>query len=345
MLNTSTKLEKHPKISIITTSFNQGEFIEENILSIKSQQYPNYEHIIIDGGSTDQTLSILEKHTKYIYWKSEEDRGQSHALNKGIEQSSGDIIAIINSDDLLLPNALHSIAKEFNSSPKSVAVIHGGVIIFENDKVLSRDYGYNTPTIERYLSGMSFSQPAAFIKKEALNTLDYVFDETLQVAMDYDLFSRLSINYEFQQKDSLFAKYRIHKHSKTKKISKEFVSEWKTVFWNRICELSLHDVKKELLALKWDRANSKSSYYITTTLFQLDQSLLLFYHLSYCLRYAYWNGNKKEFKELKKYINTHFEKSLIHQEKDLLSIIRKSNWLPFWVILLLRKAKRFLSLP
>jgi glycosyltransferase involved in cell wall biosynthesis len=102
-----------PRISIVTPSYNQGQFIERSILSVLNQNYPNTELIIIDGGSDDESLDILKKYDDYItFWVSEPDRGQSYAINKGIDRSTGELITWLNADDLFLPNALKGIGKE-----------------------------------------------------------------------------------------------------------------------------------------------------------------------------------------------------------------------------------------
>ena len=103
-----------PKISIVTPSFNQAEFIEETILSVLNQKYPNLEYIIIDGGSSDGTIDIIKKYEdKIAYWISEKDDGQSYAINKGLQRSTGEIISWLNSDDIFSNNALYTIASAF----------------------------------------------------------------------------------------------------------------------------------------------------------------------------------------------------------------------------------------
>lgn len=107
---------KYPKISIVTPSYNQGKFIERTIQSVISQNYPNLEYIVVDGGSTDETIDILKKYShRLTHWVSEPDRGQADALNKGFSQTSGDIMTWINSDDVFAPGSLHLVGDIFRS--------------------------------------------------------------------------------------------------------------------------------------------------------------------------------------------------------------------------------------
>ena len=110
--------KKYPKITVVTPSFNQGEFLERTILSIINQDYPNLEYIVCDGGSTDQSVSIIKKYEKYItWWCSEKDKGQTDAINKGFKRATGDVVGWINSDDVLLPGALWTVADFYANHP------------------------------------------------------------------------------------------------------------------------------------------------------------------------------------------------------------------------------------
>jgi glycosyltransferase involved in cell wall biosynthesis len=110
-------LRDAPRITIVTPSFNQGQFIEETIRSVLLQGYPNLEYIIIDGGSTDESVAIIEKYAPWLkFWVSEKDRGQSHAINKGFLAATGQIYCYLNSDDVLFPGTLHRVAQRFSTS-------------------------------------------------------------------------------------------------------------------------------------------------------------------------------------------------------------------------------------
>lgn len=112
-------LQKFPKISIVTVNYNNGRYLEQAILSVLNQNYPNLEYIIIDGGSTDNSIEIIQKYERRLaFWVSEKDEGQYFALQKGFDKSTGDIMAWINSDDLYVPNSFFAVAEIFNAFPE-----------------------------------------------------------------------------------------------------------------------------------------------------------------------------------------------------------------------------------
>src|SRR5215208_6362038 len=112
-------MEMHTKISIITPSLNQGDFSEQTILSVLSQDYPNLEYLVVDGGSSDATLGVLAKYSGKVIWLSEVDKGQTDAINKGLRRATGSIVGYLNADDLLLPDTLKKVEQAFSNHPQT----------------------------------------------------------------------------------------------------------------------------------------------------------------------------------------------------------------------------------
>lgn len=192
------------KISIITISFNSENTIEETIKSIINQKYQNLEYIIIDGGSTDSTISIIEKYKTYINKViSENDNGISDAFNKGIRLCTGDLIGIINSDDLLQDRALEIIS---NSIEDETDVLYGNIVSFNNKSSHVVKPDKNLEKI-RY-SMLPIKHPSTFIRKQAYEKYG-VYDLKYRYAMDLELLSRLYLNgAKFQYIDNVLAMYR-----------------------------------------------------------------------------------------------------------------------------------------
>jgi glycosyltransferase involved in cell wall biosynthesis len=178
-----------PAISIITPSFNQGAYIEQTIQSVLNQNCGQVEHIVMDGGSTDGTIDILKQYP-HLIWRSERDRGQADALNKGLALARGAIIGWINSDDYYKEGILGSVVRHFESSGASWVVGRQAQVFDDESPVVFRDSPKITfdtlvrdPDIVR--------QQAAFYKRSVLNTTGG-WNPGCHMAMDYDLWVRLS---------------------------------------------------------------------------------------------------------------------------------------------------------
>ncbi len=183
-----------PRISIVTPSYNQGQFIEETIRSVLLQGYPNLEYIIIDGGSTDDSVEIIRKYERHLaYWVSEKDRGQSHAINKGIRRISGDVWAYQNSDDLLTPSALATVAARFadpsvswvGGSSENFGTEAAGGVIPENT-ARAKDYLCPWSRSMRYVFPFS---GASYMKRDIIDRIG-VFDESFHYSMDIEYYCR-----------------------------------------------------------------------------------------------------------------------------------------------------------
>src|SRR3989339_325296 len=213
----------NPLVSIITPSYNQGEFIEDTIKSVLNQSYKNIEYIIIDGGSTDNTLDIIkkyaEKYPKQIQWVSEKDHGQSNAINKGLKRTTGDIVAWLNSDDIYNPQAVKKIVSFFKTN-SDIFFVHGqGYHVDRNGKYIenypSKECGYVElqPTCP-------ICQPTAFWRCEILDKIGYL-DEDLNYAMDYDYWIRISKKYKLGFIPDHLASTRFYAETKTSGQSKQ----------------------------------------------------------------------------------------------------------------------------
>jgi glycosyltransferase involved in cell wall biosynthesis/polysaccharide pyruvyl transferase WcaK-like protein/MoaA/NifB/PqqE/SkfB family radical SAM enzyme len=220
-----------PMISVITPSFNQSKFIEKTINSVLRQNYSNFEHIIIDGGSTDGTIEILKRYP-HLKWISEKDSGQSEALNKGLRIAKGEIVGWINSDDWYEPGTLGMIASFFNAHPTKNVVMGNCNLVDENgiifDKVVNQARGFEE--LKKYWIGRSIpTQPAVFFRRNLLDQHGYI-DETLHYAMDYDLWMRFAQKNHFYHLDVTVANYRFHQAAKGGDQDwNKFVPEWKLV--------------------------------------------------------------------------------------------------------------------
>jgi glycosyltransferase involved in cell wall biosynthesis len=179
-----------PRISIVTPSYNQGRFIEETIRSILLQGYPDLEYIIIDGGSTDQSVEIIKKYEPWLaYWVSEEDRGQSHAINKGFSKVTGEYINWINSDDSLRPYALRTIGEAAALRP-GVDIISGSRILKEPETGFEFAENLWLTSWKHYLIGMpDFPQEATFFSRYILTEVQAI-DERFDFALDVAFFFR-----------------------------------------------------------------------------------------------------------------------------------------------------------
>lgn len=211
-------MKNWPKISIITPSFNQGKYIEQTILSVINQNYPNLEYIIIDGGSTDETVSIIKKYEKSIsYWVTEPDNGQSHAINKGLEKCTGEIFNWLNSDDWYMPGALFEVANAFINNIAAQYVSGYEKHIEQNGMVTLYTGTFLKTSIEETIELCEVSQPSTFFRLNAIRKVHGV-SEDLHYIMDGEMWIKLLLIYgqdHFVKLDKALVNFRLHTNSKT----------------------------------------------------------------------------------------------------------------------------------
>ena len=208
----------YPKISVVVPSFNQAEFLELTLLSVIEQKYPNLELIVMDGGSTDGSVDILNKYdTEITYWVSQPDGGQTNALLEGFKRSSGEIQCWLNSDDLHMPNTLYEVAEYF-AKHSDIGAVYGDTIwIDDKGKQLRKHkeipfnkfiwlHTYN------YIPGMSM-----FWKKEVYEKAGGM-DVSFNLAMDADLWSRISTFAKIAHTGRFWSKMRFYPEQKNRRL-------------------------------------------------------------------------------------------------------------------------------
>jgi glycosyltransferase involved in cell wall biosynthesis len=202
------------KISIVTPSFNQGRYIERTVRSVLLQSYPELEYIVMDGGSTDNTLEILNKYRDgFAHFVSAQDKGQSDAVARGFERSTGDIMAYLNSDDVLAPGALHFVARFFSEHPKIDALYSHRLAIDENDRVI---WHWLLPIHLSYMMRRwdYIPQETCFWRRRLFDRGGNI-DTSFHFAMDFDLFARYMKIGKFRRVNRFLAAFRVHGESKT----------------------------------------------------------------------------------------------------------------------------------
>ena len=209
-----------PTMSIITPSYQQGPFLELTVKSVLEQGYPDLQHLVMDGGSSDETLAILEQYKrlypKELEFVSEDDNGQAHAVNKGLERARGEVIGWLNSDDTYEPGVLKEIGRIFAEDPSCEVVYGGGTWIASDDTPIAPYPTRRGLSRESMEHDCEVCQPTVFWRRSVVER-GYRLDESLQTALDYDLWIRLSEEIPFRFVNRLVANSRIHADNKTLK--------------------------------------------------------------------------------------------------------------------------------
>jgi len=211
-----TDTTRQPLVSIVTPSFNQGRYLEQTITSVLQQDYPAIEYIVIDGGSTDNSVEIIQRYKSRLgYWISERDNGQTDALNKGFAHAHGEILAWLNSDDVYNPGVVSEAVKFLVDNP-DIGMVYGDLdFINEGDQVIGRFNTAQTNLKKLRRGFVHIPQPAAFFRATHWQQVGPL-DPSYFFAMDYDLWVRLAgITRLKYLPGKPWAKFRLHSDAKT----------------------------------------------------------------------------------------------------------------------------------
>ncbi|WP_020595984.1 glycosyltransferase family 2 protein [Spirosoma panaciterrae] len=248
-------LSKYPKLTVVTPSFNQAQYLERTILSVLNQNYPKLEYFIMDGGSTDGSLDIIKKYEPYLAgWVSEKDRGQTDAINKGFRQATGDYVAFQNSDDVFAPDAFSRVAEAWRKAPHT-DVFFGDMYITDEEDVIQEEMRAPDFCVEcQVYEGMQVFNQSLFMRRARLEQVG-LLDESLRFVIDYEIVARLGVQAgaTFRHVDGFWGGFRVQPDAKSSTIASSvglqehqlvktkyqpmLTSSLGASFWQRYCRL------------------------------------------------------------------------------------------------------------
>jgi hypothetical protein len=225
-----------PRISIVTPSFNQAQYLEETIRSVLLQGYPNLEHIVVDGGSTDGSVEIIRKYSPWLaHWVSEPDRGQAHAINKGFARCTGDLITFQNSDDYYLPGALTDAATRFMERRDAGAIV-GAFMPLEGSEPgqpVSPRFPWDgaVDLREKPSADWRLHQVSSFFSRRVLDQVGRSLRADMHFALDRELLFRVLEQAPVALSDMCYAVFRLHPASKSVSVGLPFALEMASLYW------------------------------------------------------------------------------------------------------------------
>jgi glycosyltransferase involved in cell wall biosynthesis len=208
-------MSPNPLVSIVTPSFNQARYLEETICSVLGQTYPHIEYLVIDGGSSDGSVEIIQRYAEHLAgWVSERDQGQTDAINKGFARARGDILAWLNSDDTYLPHAVGEAVAYLQAHPEAGMVYGDANLVDEAGQVIGRFPAAQTDYRRLRRGYVHIPQQAAFFRASLWRQVGPL-DPTFYFAMDYDLWVRLARLAPLHYLPRLWANFRLHQSGKS----------------------------------------------------------------------------------------------------------------------------------
>ena len=250
-----------PLVSIITPSFNQAAFLEKTMRSVLEQDYPAIEYMVVDGGSTDESVEIIKRYSANLaWWVSEKDSGQAEAINKGLSRAKGEFVAWLNSDDYLMPGAVASAVKALMANPDS-SFVYGNVRVVAPDQTILNQLTYKDWKLKDLMAFHIIGQPAVFMQRSDLEKTGFL-DPSYHLLLDHHLWIRLASVGGMTYVPQLWASAHYHEDCKNLKQAAEFgkealrIVEWMPTQPALLAEFKLH--RKEILA----GANRINGFYL-----------------------------------------------------------------------------------
>ncbi|MDZ7698225.1 MAG: glycosyltransferase [Deltaproteobacteria bacterium] len=267
----------YPLVTIVTPSFNQGQFLRKTIDSVLNQSYSHIEYLVMDGGSQDNSVDILKSYGDKICWVSELDHGQSDAINKGFNRSNGEVLAYLNSDDLLLPNAVSTVIEYLLQHP-DWDLVYGGAQYIDKEERVTGIYNTADYSFERLMQDCCICQPAAFWRRRIANKVG-PFSPKLQYAMDFDYWLRIDrAGGRTHHIQDMLASSRLYAENKTLSARREI---YKEIF--QVCLSHGGYVDYSYFVGFWDHLINENRYAAVTALGRYSKliRLLAMLHLRF----------------------------------------------------------------
>jgi glycosyltransferase involved in cell wall biosynthesis len=240
-----------PLVSVVTPSYNQGKYIKATIDSVLGQDYPHVEYLVIDGGSTDETVEILRQYPdSRLQWVSEPDNGQSSAINKGLQRATGGILTYLNSDDVFLPDATSCVVNYFEAHP-DVDMLYGDCLTIDlyGKEIQPPLMGQPFNLVLLFTTRLDIPQPTVFWRRRVMERIG-LFDESLHYTMDYDYWLRMAAaECKLVYVPGCRAAFRTHHESKTGTENLGFWQDWETIMRKIFAR---PDLPQQIQALKRD---------------------------------------------------------------------------------------------
>lgn len=319
-----------PRITIITPSFNQGQYLEQTILSVLDQNYPDLEYIIIDGGSTDCSLEIIKKYEKYLsYWVSEKDQGQSHAINKGLRIATGELINWLNSDDYLENGALEKLKRAYNGNREKKVFCFGLSHLYGTEKVPMLTKNDINDTLQCFCDPV-ITQQATFYQKGAIAEFKSA-NVNLHYCMDYEWWLKCMFLYGtdavYVNEDKI-AVFRMHADSKTSQDHHKFVNDIANILYSIAFQVGLDSYASLLMnGFSIHKAYSFNLNICKTNRDKVEQMVMYF-----LLKWCRFIKNEEDFIFALKIMNTldFSYLNLTAKEKgwlnELNTVVRFKSW-------------------
>ncbi|MDF9795217.1 glycosyltransferase involved in cell wall biosynthesis [Catalinimonas alkaloidigena] len=329
-----------PKISIVTPSYNQGQFIEETILSVINQNYPNLEYIIIDGGSTDNTIDVIRKYEKYItYWISEADEGQTDAINKGLAKCTGEVFNWLNSDDYFEPEALIQIGKAFKDSSTYVFSGKERRVNEKGGEIEISDGTSILDTLSKTIGKCHIDQPSTFFRLSALKPL-LPLNNAFHYLMDGEIWMRYLLYWGQEnvvKSNAILVNFRHHNTSKTISLYTNFQIDKNTFENNLIKKFAIDNIIKNIL-LGRESWNYSKKLKIN---FHIDENVIISFFCARSITQLYSDGKYTSAKKCLMFIKTHYPN--LFNLYPALNYYMKVLLIPVDILSFVRNVKKSLS--